>query len=208
MDKTFSPVLRTELEENPNGFNLAILGAIQEIESKARTLKKTGVKNVRVQLSPDIDNLVSRVAMGNKNNSMQCYQAINEIKQKWEVTRDRKPNDELARIRRAELAINAMNNEEIEEKILNYGNVGSVDIGYEESQILLSRATGATREILQDTIKKNCIDKPFLKSPPERELLTNAEKYGSLGAKMEHDGMIFEVEKVIDLEDELSAEVN
>ena len=193
--------------------NSQILAAIHETDAEAAKIRENGGAPA-LDLKEKVDMLRTSVIRARLETIAAIDGEIDSIRATWEKNRDRNPDRELARIRRAENEINALTDAECADLALRY-SADAEDLGPAALNALRARLrmSGAEAEmdVLTDAIHDRRDDRPWISGDPEATKLADyRDKLDSLtGSQVLYDGeqgtAALEFMDLIDFDGELDA---
>ena len=202
--RRFEPVMRVELEQTATGMSAQIIDELSKIEAKARKIREEG-RDPRVHLAPEVSVLAGRVNLGYKAEREAIAEQFKQDQEQWETKRDRKPEAELARIERAKLKIDSLDDTEVENLGFQFAS-GVADISLEEAQRLAARSKKDGKEVVNQAIKDNLLDRPWIRESDDNLKLYARDK-AITGVPKENvlvDGMAIHLEHLVDFDNELN----
>jgi organic radical activating enzyme len=207
MGKKFDPVARVALEQQPgSSLNSQVLDHIQGLEKKARDIAARG-GDPRAELQDEITNLSDGVTRAHQRLAENHRQAVEEAKQSFERERDRKPEKEIAQIRRAENKIGAMDAEDVKKLAMQFMDGG--DLTDAEANVVAQRLQASGEDAhyasFKDAMAERHVNQPWLRNPDVAEIAKAGERYAAVppGKVVTEDDQVVHVESLIDFEGEL-----
>ena len=167
--------LRILLEAQPDHLNKQILSGLQQIEADAERIRtedeQTGRRRiVQDELRDKAETLRSAVAAARAQTIGVIDEQFDQARLEYEKARDKKPDLDVARLRRASNAVNAMSDEQVKNAAFQYGN-GDLSLDpYELNEIRARLRTideGAELKGFNDAVAIRRDDAPWVSQNAE-----------------------------------------
>ena len=171
----FDATSRVLFNESGDDLNRQIRAEIEKIETEALQIRKRG-GSPELELKPAVDRLRAAIDVGRVETLQEIGRIHAEARADWERIRDKKPEAELAAIRRAENRFKGMGDDDIRALALNYID-GEADL----SPIELNEARDRLRQSnilpeldgLNEAAKARRADTPWVSGDPEMSVLAD-----------------------------------
>ena len=208
---SFDPISRTQFNQSDTDLNVQIQSEIGKIEAEAREIRKAGL-NPELELRPKVEQLKAAIEVGRFQTIEQIRTIHTEARSEWEKARDKKPDAELARIRRAENRFKGMGDDDVAALAESYTG-GEADLSIVELNEIRGRlrSNGAELDVLNLAVKERRGDSPWISKDEE---MTKLADYGDTLSGFKSDEILvqseeygadrFRLDDLIDYEGELA----
>ncbi|MAG13618.1 MAG: hypothetical protein CMN78_03365 [Spirochaetales bacterium] len=189
---SFDAVSRTLFNASNTDLNQQIASELVKIEAEAGRIRERG-GSPALELKPQVDQLRTAIEVGRFETLQQIAAIQGEARSEWEQARDKKPNVELAQIRRASNRFRGMADADVTALALAYAD-GSTDLSaieLNEARARL-RTNGAELDVLNQVAKERRTDTPWIS---EDEELAKLADYGDTLSTFKADEILVESEE-------------
>lgn len=189
--EAFHEVARVLLEQAPDHLNKIIAAELNKIDTEAAAIRAEDAdkppsekRRPENELSDRVSRFKSSVAMARAETIAAVDAEIERARVDWQKNRDRRPDRELAEIRRAENKFKGMTDEQTRELAINYAN-GETTLTVPELNELRARLRSAEAlaelDGVNDTAAATNAEKPWITSSKDiAELAEYAAKLSTL----------------------------
>ena len=211
---SFNLVFRTLFDSVNDPMNTLVRAEIGKLEAEARELKAQG-KAPALELAEQVNDLRERIAKTRAQAIAMLQESQVETRKEWEKQRDKRPDLDLAQMRRAENRIKGITDQQALEMAIDYENGADLDLATVNELRARLRQSGEESaavhlETLNDVAIQRRADMPWLEDPEASAMADYAGALGQLqGGQIYYSGSegqaVFEIADLIDFDDEMNA---
>ena len=209
----FDETIRVIFDSSTDPLNQQISQQLTALDGEAAQIRDAG-RSPQHDLRPKVDLLKGAITRARIETLTHIDNSIGEIRNQWLDNRDKHPDRELARLRRAENEIGGLSDKECADLAINYASEAA-DLDGPSLNVLKGRLrqgkADVELEVLAEGIAARRGDRPWISTDPDATAMADhadrLEKLtgGQVFFENEDGREIFDVEKMIDYEGELSA---
>ena len=177
----FDATSRVLFNESGDDLNRQIRAEIEKIETEALQIRKRG-GSPELELKPAVDRLRAAIDVGRVETLQEIGRIHAEARADWERIRDKKPEAELAAIRRAENRFKGMGADEIRALAVDYmdgGELSHIELNELRARMRQIPDAGPELSVLNDAARARRDDSPWVSGDPE--MMTLADYADTLG---------------------------
>lgn len=169
----FDATRRVLFNQDGSDLNRQIRTEITRIETEARQVRARG-GNPAAELRPMVDQLKTAIEVGRFETIQQIAAIHGEARSEWETARDKRPDRELAQIRRAENRFKGMADDDVAALSLAFSqgetDLSAIEINEARARL---RSNGAALDVLNQVAKERRTDMPWISQDAELSKLAD-----------------------------------